>query len=70
MGDYLKLMIPSAFMMQFEWTGYEFVLLLAGYISVAAAGACSIIMNMYCVVMMIVFGGLVSSSCLVGKSLG
>lgn len=27
-------------------------------------------MNMYCVIMMIVFGGLISTSCLVGKSLG
>ena len=31
--EYIKLMILSALMTQLEWTGYELILLLSGYLS-------------------------------------
>jgi MATE family multidrug resistance protein len=56
-AEYLKIGIPSALMLCLEWSGYEILLILSGYIDVNSAGACSIILNIFYLFLTIVSAG-------------
>lgn len=43
--DFFRLALPSVVLMYLDWSVYELIQLCSGYISVYAAGACVIIIN-------------------------
>ena len=54
--EYLKIGIPSALMLGFEWGGFEVLIVVAGFINVTATGAQVIAINTFFVLMMIPLG--------------
>jgi Na+-driven multidrug efflux pump len=68
--EYIFIAIPCFLMLFFEWTAYELVMIMAGYIDVNSAGACSIILNLFYIFMMMLFGGQIATNVCVGNSLG
>lgn len=54
----------------FEWSSYEIILLMAGYLSIAMAGACVIILNCLYIFFVIPLAGSVASMACIGKCMG
>ena len=56
MGEYLKLGLPSCFMLCIEWWSFEVLAIMAGYISVDATAAHVVVLNTHVVLIMIPIG--------------
>ena len=65
--SYLALGIPSTAMLCLEWWSFDFMILIAGYISVNAAATAIIVLNSNVIIFMFPSGLSVAASALVGK---
>lgn len=70
LNDYLRLAIPSTFLLLFDWWSFELLAVFAGFISVEVTGAHIIILNAFFLFIMFPLGTLIASTVLVGKSMG
>jgi MATE family multidrug resistance protein len=69
-NDYLRIGIPGACMVCFEWWAFEFLAIASGYISVAALAAEVVIINIVSFIFMLPLGISFSASALTGNYLG
>jgi len=69
-GEYLRIGIPGAFMLCFEWWAFEFLAIFSGYISVAALAAEVVIINLVSFIFMMPLGISFAASSLVGYYVG
>jgi multidrug resistance protein, MATE family len=70
LNEYLKIGIPSCFMLCLEWWSFEVLAFMAGYLSVEATAAHVIVINTHVVVIMLPLGAQVATIVTVGKSMG
>eukprot|EP00347_Sterkiella_histriomuscorum_P002719 403367069 len=68
--EYLRIGIPGAFMLCFEWWAFEFLAIFSGYISVAALAAEVVIINIVSFIFMMPLGISFAASSLVGYYVG
>eukprot|EP00347_Sterkiella_histriomuscorum_P003598 403363675 len=68
--EYLKIGVPSAMIISFEYWSFEVQAIYASYISVVAVGSMVILLNALTVVMMIPVGFQIAATVFVGKSMG
>jgi Na+-driven multidrug efflux pump len=66
----MSLAIPAGLMLFFEWGAYEIILIMAGYMDVISAGACSIVLILFYVLMSFLLGGQTGTSIVVANSIG
>jgi multidrug resistance protein, MATE family len=69
-GCYLKIGIPSAFMVCFEWWAFEILVVFSGYISIPALASEVIIVNIVSFVFMMPLGISYAASSLTGYYVG
>jgi MATE family multidrug resistance protein len=67
---YLRLGVPSTFMMAFEWWVYEILTLMAGSLSLEDFSANIIVYNFYFIAWMLPYGLGLGTAALVGNSIG
>jgi Na+-driven multidrug efflux pump len=66
----MQLALPAGLMLFFEWGAYEIILIMAGYIDVNSAGACSIVLILFYVLMSMLCGGQTGATISVANSIG
>jgi MATE family multidrug resistance protein len=67
---YLKLAVPSVLMFCLEWNAFQFLILMAGYISNNHLAAQVILYNICFVSFIVAYGISMAASTLVGNSIG
>ncbi len=69
-GEYLKIGVPSAFMVCFEWWALEILAIFSGFISVAALASQVIVVNIVTFIFMMPLGISYAASALTGNYIG
>ncbi|CDW80600.1 na+-driven multidrug efflux pump [Stylonychia lemnae] len=69
-SEYLRIGIPGAFMLCFEWWAFEFLAIFSGYISVASLAAEIVIINIVSFIFMMPLGISYAASSLTGYYVG
>jgi multidrug resistance protein, MATE family len=69
-GDYLKIGIPGACMLCFEWWAFELLAVFSGYMGVAALAAEVVIINVVAFLFMMPLGISFAASALTGNYIG
>lgn len=68
--EYLAIGIPSAAIICAEWSCYEILIFLSGFLNVLAQSAMSIIVNLFYVFLATVFGFAISAQVCIGNAMG
>ena len=69
-GYYLKIGIPGACMLCFEWWAFELLAIFSGYLGVVQLAAEVVVINMITFIFMMPLGVSYAASCLVGNYIG
>ena len=69
-GEYLRIGIPGAFMLCFEWWAFELLAIFAGYMGVVSLAAEIVIINIVAFVFMMPLGISFAASSLTGNFIG
>eukprot|EP00347_Sterkiella_histriomuscorum_P011508 403372185 len=70
LGEYFRIGIFSAAIILFEWSAFDFMTLMSGFLGVNSTGAQSVLYNFECLIYMPALGLQIATSAVVGNSIG